>query len=122
MGDGSGSVNLLMAFPRMTHRHPYLRRWVNIIPSDVQNILWDQVILPAMRKVMHKVNHPYVGLDRSDLSFKESRQGASKSTKTFPFRKNEFIALTKEVENLVSIDLAPQAYYLLSLFNEDKKF
>jgi hypothetical protein len=48
MGDGAGSVNLLMAFPRMAHQHPYLGRWVNIIPSDVQNILWDQVIVPAM--------------------------------------------------------------------------
>jgi hypothetical protein len=103
MGDGSGSVNLLMAFPRMTHKHPYIPRWVNIIPSDVQNVLWDQVILPAMRKVMKKINHPYVGLARSDLSFKEKGRGVSKSTKTYPFRREEFIALAREMDDLVSI-------------------
>jgi hypothetical protein len=103
MGDGAGSINLFMAFPRMTHKHPYLQRWVNIIPSNIQNILWDQVILPAMRAVIPKVNLPYVCLDRAHLGFKENQQGASKSMPTFPLRMNEFIKLTKEIHHIVSL-------------------
>jgi hypothetical protein len=102
LGDGAGSVNLFMAFPRMTHKHPYIPRWVNIIPGDVQNLLWDKVITPAMKAVMPEMNHPYVGLNRAHLAFKEKQKGASKSTPTFPFRKDEFSALTNEIQRMVS--------------------
>jgi hypothetical protein len=99
MGDGARSVNLLMAFPRMTHKHPYLSRWVNMVPADVQNLLWDKVIIPAMQAVMPEVVHPYVGLDRAHLSFKEKKgKGASKASPTFPFRRKEFTALTKAIQ------------------------
>jgi hypothetical protein len=103
MGDGAGSINLFMAFPRMSHKHPYLRGWVNNIPSHVQNILWDHVILPAMRAVIHKVNLPYLSLDRANLSFKENQQGASKSMPTFPLSKEEFGKLTKQIRFIVSL-------------------
>jgi hypothetical protein len=103
MGDGAGSVNLLMAFPRMTHKHPYLSRWVNMVPGDVQNLLWDKVIIPAMQSVMPEVVHPYVGLDRAHLSFKEKKgKGASKASPTFPFRCKEFTALAKAIQAKVS--------------------
>lgn len=102
MGDGAGSVNLLMAFPRMTHRHPHVSRWVNIVPADVQNLLWDKVIIPAMRIVMPEVNHSYVGLDRTHLAFKEKGKGPSKMAPTFPFRRNQFIALIEEIKSIVS--------------------
>ena len=86
MGDGAGSVNLLMAFPRMTHQHPYLSRWVSMVPGDVQNLLWDRVRIPAMQAVMPEMVHPYVGLDRAHLSFKEKNwKGTSKASSTFPF-------------------------------------
>ena len=86
MGDGAGSVNLLMAFPRMTHQHPYLSQWVSMVPGDVQNLLWDRVLIPAMQAVMPEAVHPYVGLDRAHLSFKEKNwKGAYKASSTFPF-------------------------------------
>ena len=103
MGDGAGSVNLLMAFPRMTHKHPYLPRWVNVVPADVQNLLWDKVIIPAMQAVTPQVVHPYVGLERAHLAFKEKGgKGASKASPTFPFRRKEFTALIKEIQAMVS--------------------
>jgi hypothetical protein len=103
MGDGAGSVNLFLAFPRMTHKHPYVPRWVNVILSDVQNIFWDQVILPAMHAVTPEVIHPYVGLDRAHLAFKENQKGASKSMSSFPFRKQEFVALADKFREIVSL-------------------
>jgi hypothetical protein len=74
-----------------------------MVPGDVQNFLWDKVIIPAMQGVMPEVVHPYVGLDRAHLSFKEKqRKGASKASSTFPFRRKEFIALTKAIQAKVS--------------------
>ena len=99
MGDGAGSVNLLMAFPRMTHQHPYLSRWVSMVPGDVQNLLWDRVRIPAMQAVMPEAVHPYVGLDRAHLSFKEKNwKGTSKASSTFPFRSKEFSTLTQAIQ------------------------
>jgi hypothetical protein len=103
MGDGVGSVKLLMAFPRMTHKHPYLPQWVNVVLADVQNFLWDKMIIPAMQAVTPEVVHPYVGLERAHLAFKEKGgKGASKASPTFPFRQKEFTALIKEIQVMVS--------------------
>jgi hypothetical protein len=105
MGDGAGSVNLFMAFPRMTHKHPYLSRWASMVPADVQNLLWDKVIIPAMQAMMPEVIHPYVGLDRAHLAFKEKGgKGTSKASPTFPFQCKEFPALTEAIQAMVGAD------------------
>ena len=91
-----------MFFPRMTHKHPYLPRWASIVPADVQNLLWDKIITPAIQAIMPEINHPYVGLDRAHLAFKEKGKGTSNTAPTFPFRKNQFSVLIKEIQTVVS--------------------
>jgi hypothetical protein len=56
-----------------------------------------------MGAVIHKVNLPYLSLDRANLSFKENQQGASKTMPTFPLSKEEFGKLTKEIRFIVSL-------------------
>jgi hypothetical protein len=58
-----------------------------------------------MQAVMPEVVHPYVGLDRAHLSFKEKKgKATSKASPTFPFRSKEFTALTKAIQAKVSED------------------
>jgi len=35
-------------FPRMQHRHEYTGRWMTIIPFLVQNMFWNEIVLPAL--------------------------------------------------------------------------
>jgi hypothetical protein len=56
-----------------------------------------------MRAVIHKVNLPYLSLEKANLSFKENQQGASKLMPTFPLSKEEFGKLTKQICFIVSL-------------------
>ncbi|KAF8325136.1 hypothetical protein F5887DRAFT_901684 [Amanita rubescens] len=91
--------NLYLAFPRMYHKHPYINRFESLVPPRIQNILWEQLIIPAMELATPDVSQPYVGLDLSHLAMKSS----SKQMASYPFRPHELSKLLLFMGNLVSL-------------------
>ncbi|KAH7889117.1 hypothetical protein F5I97DRAFT_1923652 [Phlebopus sp. FC_14] len=65
-GDGSGSVNFYVAFPRMMHKNPKTGRSATLIPSPVQIVWLTQVLLPAIR-----VTAPQEIREYSDFTYEE---------------------------------------------------
>jgi hypothetical protein len=64
-------VEILLFFPRMTHKHPHLHLSETLIPKHIQNILWDRVILPSIRSVLQEMAAVYFPLDRAHSRFKQ---------------------------------------------------
>lgn len=105
-GDGPTSCNLYMAFPRMFHKHPYLNRHESMVPPYVQQILWEQIIIPAMVEATPDVSHPYVGLDISHQSVKGNAKGTSQQATSYPFRPTELKHLISSMDRLVSTTIS----------------
>ena len=101
IGGGSGTANLYMVFPRMTHKHPYIRRYSNIVPWDLQGILWDKVIIPAMKKVTTPADEPYIGFDREDLIFKAQDKGQRQGEATYPLKPRQLTQFFNHVNEIV---------------------
>jgi hypothetical protein len=101
-GKSGDSCNLYLSFPRMYHKHPYVNRYESLVPPHVQNILWEQLIIPAMDLATPDCSHPYVGLDLSHQAMKSS----SKQMSSYPFRPQELSKLLLAMESLVTITSA----------------
>jgi hypothetical protein len=110
LGDGSGTLNLYIFFPRMTHQHEYTRRWVNVIPSHVQERFWEKVVQPAMLEVTNPSTHPYVGLSQTQHEFKRASPGKRQDNTTkapaYPFRTEMFLEMTDYMVEQVRKDFA----------------
>lgn len=64
-------MEILLFFPRMMHKHPYLHFSETLIPKHIQNILWDRVILPSVRSVLPETAAVYFPVDRAHSRFKQ---------------------------------------------------
>jgi hypothetical protein len=107
LGQGSGTVNVYLFFPRMTHRHPRNARWMSFVPPELQNFFWKMVMRPAMKKVTSKLDQPYVGLSHENLVLKMGRRkgGEGRGAPTFPLRPAAFRRLISEMMDIVGLDL-----------------
>jgi len=102
IGSGSGMTNILLFLPRMAHQSQRNRYWQSLVPSHIQNYLWDSVINPAIKRVMSSLDRPYVGLDRDHIKFKQGHLQGDKSTSAYPFKEEQFKALVMEMDRMVS--------------------
>jgi hypothetical protein len=102
IGSGSGVTNILLFLPRMAHQSRRNGYWQNLVPSNIQNHLWDSVINPAINRVMSDLDQPYVGLNRDHIEFKRGRSQGDRSTSSYPFKEEQFKALVKEMDRIVS--------------------
>jgi len=99
-------TNLYMFFPRMIHRHPHRRFWANHIPAQVQNLLWDRVVIPAMMQSSPEMNRIYVGLDRTHIQFKNKiTEARVRMPPRYPFSETLLDDLLDEISLIVSSHL-----------------
>jgi hypothetical protein len=99
---GSPSVEILLFFPRMTHKHPYLHYSETLIPKDIQNILWDKVILPSFRSVLQETAAVYFPLDRAHSKFKQGLgKSNTKQTPVYAVQGPHMLDVVKNMKRLV---------------------
>jgi hypothetical protein len=87
------SADILLFFPRMCHREPHRHFWVNQIPSHIQNILWDRVIIPALLSMLGPTEAVYIPVDRGHWHLKRRLAKKSNFVVQYPIpgdRMNEF--------------------------------
>jgi hypothetical protein len=112
LGEGSGSVNVYLFFPRMTHKPPHSARWISLVPPDVQNFFWKNVMTPAMKEVTTELDQPYVGLSRENLvlkmgSWSRRKAGEGRRAPTFPFQPAVFRRLIAKMMEIVGFTFCP---------------
>ena len=102
---GSPQVEILLFFPRMTHKHPYLHFSETLIPKHIQNILWDRVILPSIRSALPETVAVYFPVDRAHSRFKQGLgKGNFARTPLYPIQGDNMIKIVKEMKRLVRND------------------
>ena len=94
-------ANLYMVFPWMTHKHPYIRWYLNIVPWDLQGILWDKLIIPAMKKVTTPADELYIRFDCEDLIFKAQDKGQRQGEATYPLKLRQLTQFFNHVNEIV---------------------
>ena len=81
-GDGSGSVNFYVAFPRMIHKNPHTGHSATLIPSAVQIVWLTQILLPAMRSMTPQEIREYVDFTYDEWKWKATVNNHLKSART----------------------------------------
>lgn len=100
----TATVELLLFFPRMTHRHPHTGRWQNNIPKHVQDFFWDRVLLPAMKEITVAVQESYRTADREHTAFKQkgtTGKNMGQSTAKHPLHTRELTKLIELMNKIV---------------------
>lgn len=94
IGEGSGSGNIYVFFPRMIHRQPQSGFWNSKVPFLVQSLWFSKVIQPAALRVAKMGQREYI-----DFSFWEWRkQGASR---TIPLLAAELVDLQDHMIRII---------------------
>jgi hypothetical protein len=104
LGQATSVVELIMFFPRMTHKHPYTGRWENAVPADIQNFFWDRVLLPARKEISSTVQEPYSTFDREHTAFKQKHNGGKnmgQATAKHPLHTEDLTKLIKVMNKIV---------------------
>jgi hypothetical protein len=100
---GSPIVEILLFFPRMTHKHPFRHCSETLIPKHIQDIFWDRVILPAIRYVLPETAAAYFPLDRAHSKFKQGLgKGNTTGTPVHILQGPNMSKLVEEMKVLVS--------------------
>lgn len=119
LGDGAGSVNIYVFFPRMINRHPITgRRGVNI-PFMVQSIWFMEVVLPSIVATAIDGTAEYVDYTMEEWRWKASNNSHFANSKTTPIRSDQLSRLqhcmrdiVQERENAENLDIFGSFFFV----------
>jgi hypothetical protein len=86
LGDGAGSVNIYVFFPRMIHRDEFRGFRVNRIPFEVQSLWFTEVVLPSIIASTVPGCLEYTDFTLDEWRWKASVNHRFVDTKTTPVR------------------------------------
>lgn len=104
VSQGTSTVDILLFFPQMAHKDPHRHFFATKIPKHIQNILWDQIILPALRSVLEETATVYFPLDREHSMFKEGLGKNTKRVPLYPLQGEKMMNVVNEMRRIVSKD------------------
>ena len=111
LGDGSGSINFYVAFPRMMHKSPNTGHSMTLIPSAVQMVWLTQVLLPAIRAMSPQEIQEYANFTYDEWKWKATINNQLKTSRTLTLDSTTIRKLGPHMRHLVS-----QSSDLLSMF------
>ncbi|KAH7902995.1 hypothetical protein BJ138DRAFT_1120858, partial [Hygrophoropsis aurantiaca] len=102
MGDGSGSVNFYVAFPRMMHKNPNNGRAATLVPAPVQMAWLTQVLLPAMKKASPQEIQEYANFTYEEWKWKATVNKQLKTSRTLTLDPTTILDMVRRMRDLVS--------------------
>ncbi|KAG1789583.1 uncharacterized protein HD556DRAFT_1492627, partial [Suillus plorans] len=94
ISSASSMLNLYIAFPRMIHQHPVNGRRITLMPKEVLDIFWDQVLLPSIGDSTDVSWAPYLKHTLEEARYKargkDGRKGGWGPPKTIPLSDDDF--------------------------------
>ncbi|KAG8916492.1 hypothetical protein FRC01_003117 [Tulasnella sp. 417] len=100
-GEGSGSFNAYIFFPRMKHKSEYGNRSVSIIPTVVQDLFFAQVLLPALKAVSRVSGQSYLVQTIEQLKY---MMGTTGKPISIPLGPEQMAELQKSMEEQINSD------------------
>lgn len=110
LGDGSGSFNFYVVFPRMRHRNHFNGRWANLIPSEVQNFWINEVVIPAIQETAPVGVREYAVFTLKEWMWKAKINGRLQSSKTVTLDPDSISRLVHKMREIIQskpVELSP---------------
>ncbi|KAG8217040.1 hypothetical protein J3R82DRAFT_7369 [Butyriboletus roseoflavus] len=101
-GDGSGSVNFYVAFPRMMHKNPNTGRSATLIPSPVQMVWFTQVLFPAINATSPQEIQEYCNFTYEEWKWKATVNSQLKPSRTLTLDSTTIKTLVPHMRFLIS--------------------
>ncbi|KAG1834023.1 hypothetical protein DFJ58DRAFT_670739 [Suillus subalutaceus] len=102
ISSASSTLNLYIAFPRMIHQHPLNGRRITLIPKEVLDIFWDNVLLPSIGDCTDVSWAPYLKHTLEEARYKarggDARKGGWGPPKTIPLSDDDFRDVQERME------------------------
>jgi hypothetical protein len=86
LGDGAGSINVYVFFPRMIHRDSARGYRVNNIPIEIQSVWFDEIVLPAIITCTLPGGFEYVQFTLDEWRWKASINERFEKVRSTPLR------------------------------------
>ncbi|KAH9833898.1 uncharacterized protein C8Q71DRAFT_860168 [Rhodofomes roseus] len=103
--EGHGPFTAYIFFPRMRHKSEYTNRWQVMMPYELQEMLYEQVIIPAVRTVLGPETEPYIGYTVQEFKLKSAskshRKGNPARGKVVDVRPADLIRIQNEMRSLI---------------------
>lgn len=100
IGDGAGSLNTYIFFPRMKHKGEHSNRSISILPPLIQRHFIESVLLPALSSVSSDAAAPYINYTLRDFSYK-ARQPNQPTLKSIPIHPEAMKNLQKKMRDII---------------------
>jgi hypothetical protein len=101
LGDGSGSFNFYVAFPRMMHRNTFNGHWETLIPSEVQSLWITEVLIPAIRNISVPGVVEYADFTLAEWTWKATVNNQLHPSKSLVLDPRSFLMLQKEMREII---------------------
>ena len=79
-GKVDGLFDMLIMFPRMKHKHPVTGKSATLIPWEIQNEFFVEILYPAMAFVSDEAREPYVDYEMETWRWKSASKYGFKKT------------------------------------------
>jgi hypothetical protein len=102
LGDGTGSFNVYIFFPRMMHQNSSTGYWATLIPTEVQNLWITDVLIPAIRQTSVVGIKEYADFSLEEWKWKAVINDKFHSSKTLTFDPLSFLELTDNIREIIT--------------------
>lgn len=103
--EGHGPFTAYIFFPRMRHKTKYTNRWEVVMPYELQAMLFEQVIIPAVRSVLGPEAEPYVAYTVDEFKLKSAskthRMGNPARVKIFDVMPDKLIKIQSVMQRII---------------------
>lgn len=91
IGEGAGSCNISVFWPRMKHRSHLTSKWATLVPVEIQSYWLTEIVYPGILHCANTATLPYVDYTMEEWRWKSTR-------KQYPLTKTTSIDSTKLTE------------------------
>lgn len=101
-------LKVYVFFPRMIHRSPIAGRRMNMMPKEVLDPFWDEILLPAIGDRATESYTPYMLQTLEEVRYKQ--RGSTRSHKTLPLSNEAFLEVQESMKELI-LERADRSIY-----------
>jgi hypothetical protein len=102
-GDGAGSGNIIVCFPRMMHRQQDSPYWATLIPSIILDIWFGCIIQPAMKRIASLGTMEYINFTTEEWKAKTTRHKGNPESR--PVSERKMPQLIETMRDIIQQDI-----------------
>ena len=118
MGDGTGSFNFYVAFPRMMHKNTFTGYWATLIPAEVQSLWFTEVLIPAIISAAAPGTNAYTDFTWDEWKWKATVNNRLQTSKSITLDPHSLILLQDKMRDIIKcrpdvLDMFGSFFYIM---------